>query len=66
MTASQTTAVNEALDSAVNAEGERWPDYGPRRRNPHKRDMVRRLLLRVVSDLPDDLTVSEIREALEE
>lgn len=61
--------VHEALDAALNAEGYR--DHAAFRtveirRNEHSRDRVRRLLLRVLDELPEDMTVVEIRDALDE
>lgn len=60
--------IQEALDAALNAEGERKPSHAASgiQPNQHSRGKVRRLVLRVISDLPEDLTVQELREALEE
>lgn len=60
--------VHEAIDAALNAEGEREPSGATRgiQPNQHSRSKVRRLVLRVISELPEDMTVQEVREALEE
>lgn len=97
--------IQEALDAALNAEGEREPSHAASgiQPNQHSRSKVRRsdlvglalddhgwgssslaailaaapegcwrstysirLVLRVISGLPEDLTVQELREALEE
>jgi hypothetical protein len=60
--------IQDALDAALNAEGEREPSHAASgiRPNQHSRVKVRRLVLRVISELPEDLTVQELREALEE
>ncbi len=60
--------VSEAIDAALNAEGEREPSHVANgiQPNQHKRSKVRRLVLRVISELPEDLTIQELREALEE
>lgn len=59
--------VSEALDAALNAEGERehsrsrgiQPDQ-------HRRGPTRRLILRFLEECPDDMTVMELREGLDE
>jgi len=60
--------IHEAIDAALNAEGEREPSHVASgiQPNQHKRNKVRRLVLRVISELPEDLTVQELREALED
>jgi hypothetical protein len=59
--------VQEALDAALNAEGSREPSRGRGgiQPNQHKRETVRRLLLRFLDECPDDLTVMDLREALD-
>lgn len=57
--------VQEALDAALNAEGEREPSGRGIQRNQHNREKVRRLLMRFLDECPDDLTVRDVREALE-
>lgn len=60
--------IHEAIDAALNAEGERRSSHAASgiQPNQHSRRKVRRLVLRVISEIPEDLTVQEIREALEE
>lgn len=60
--------IHEAIDAALNAEGDRDPSRAATgiQPNQHSRVKVRRLVLRVISELPEDLTVQELREALEE
>ena len=59
--------VREALDAALNAEGAREPSgTGQIQPNQHKRETVRRLLMRFLDECPDDLTVMDLREALDE
>lgn len=57
--------VREALDAALNAEGSRKPSGRGIQPNQHKRETVRRLLLRFLDECPDDLTVMDLREALD-
>lgn len=60
--------IQEAIDAALNSEGDREPSHAASgiQPNQHSRRKVRRLVLRVISELPEDLTVQEMREALEE
>lgn len=58
--------VREALDAALNAEGSREPNGRGIQPNQHKRGTVRRLLLRFLDECPDDLTVMDLRNALDE
>ena len=60
--------IHEAIDAALNAEGERGSSHAASgiQPNQHSRRKVRRLVLRVISEIPEDLTVQEIREALDE
>lgn len=60
------TEVNEALDAALNAEGSRERNRTGVQPNQHKRETVRRLLMRFLDECPDDLTVMDLREALDE
>lgn len=60
------TEVHEALEASLNAEGSRETSGRGIQPNQHKRETVRRLLLRFLDELPEDMTVFEIREALDE
>lgn len=66
MLASGGIEVKEALDAALNAEGSRERNRSGIQPNQHKRETVRRLLLRFLDECPDDLTVMDLREALDE
>jgi hypothetical protein len=63
------SAVAEALDSVCTSEGEREPSsfrHVGRQPDMHKRERLRRLLLRFLDELPEDLTVVELRHGLED
>lgn len=61
--------VHEALEAALNSEGSRERSHFQQvepQRNDHSRERVRRLLMRVIGELPEDMTIMELREALDE
>jgi hypothetical protein len=61
--------VSEALDSACRAEGTKHrPDYRPiaPQRNERARETLKRLLLRFLGDVPEDMTINELRKELED
>lgn len=58
--------VQEALDAALDAEGERERSRSGLQPSQHRRGPTRRLILRFLDECPDDLTVMELREALQE
>lgn len=57
--------VQEAFDAALYAEGDRERSTRAIQPPQHRPEMMRRLLLRFLDECPEDLTVQELREALQ-
>lgn len=64
MIADGSVEVLEALDAALNSEGERQSSAFAPTPSQHKREKVRRLIMRFLDECPEDMSVMDLRQAL--
>ena len=57
--------VQEALDAAMNSEGDRQSSAFAPTPNQHKPEKVRRLLMRFLDECPEEMSVRDLRQALD-